>query len=313
MAKKRRRGERVGDYNLSLDDDEGLDPSVETTTRKNGAEQWSQRALEQLDRQLVRALQEEAPQSCRQLFYRMCGGQVLNVQKTELHARRVQERVVVLRRNGLIPLSAIFDPTRSSSVAYTYADAGEFLETYAGAFHSDAWAEAPHYVEVICEARGTLGTIRQTCQDFGVTVTGLGGFLTITLANEIGVRAKERARGRPVRFLHLGDHDPSGLLIDAKAKEELSGSLTRFEYERLAVTPEQIAQYGLPKKPAKESTHNREGMTETVEAEAIPAETLRSIVAARLDDLLPDGALDQARAFDAEEQARLLAAARALR
>jgi hypothetical protein len=66
----------------------------------------------------------------------------------------------------------------------------------------------------------------------------------------------------------LGDHDPSRVL----AWEHTENKLTEFvddrvdlEFERLAVTPAQIAEHNLPLRPTKKSNHARGFVGESVD------------------------------------------------
>ena len=316
MIAKKRRGERKNGYDLSLEDDLSIDPSKEVTTRKNGAVQWSKRAIAQLDRQIYTALNAQHPQTVRQIFYVMTGGQVMNVVKDKDGYRRVQSRTLILRRNNLVKAGWLYDSTRSSNVAYFDTDAADFIEDYASNFYSDPWANAECYVEVTTEARGVLGTIGGICDKYRVTYTGAGGFASDALAVDMAERIGDRAQGRPAILLHIGDYDPAGLGIDKQIERDIRAGLdptADFKLRRIAVTPEQIASLNLPVKLAKKGTHNTHNMEEAVEAESIPAATLRRILVDAIEEYLPKGALEEALAFDGREQQRILAAARSLR
>jgi hypothetical protein len=80
-----------------------------------------------------------------------------------------------------------------------------------------------------------------------------------------------------------------------------------MNFTRLTITPEQIEQYGLPGKPRKDGEQRALHIQETVEAEALPATTMRSIVRAAIEALLPPGALEEAAERDANGRARLAA------
>jgi hypothetical protein len=316
MIAKMRRGERKNGYELSLEDDLDLDPLKEITRRKNGAVQWSTRAHAQLDRQIYAALSAQHPQTTRQIYYVMTGGQLMNVAKDKAGYRRVQSRTLILRRNNIVKAGWIYDATRSSNVAYFDTDAADFIEGYADRFYSDPWAGADYYVEVTTEARGVVGTIGGICDKYRVTYTGAGGFASDALAVDMAERIKACAQGRPAILLHIGDYDPSGLGIDRQIERDIRAGLAKradFKLRRIAVTPEQIASLNLPVKEAKKGTHNPRNMKEAVEAESIPAAMLRRILANAIEEYLPKGALEEALALDRQEQKRLLAAAQSLR
>ena len=80
-------------------------------------------------------------------------------------------------------------------------------------------------------------------------------------------------------MLYVGDYDPAGLLIDRAIEAELRSHLrTPLTVHRIAINPEQIDTYDLPAKPRKANDRRRPDLTQTVEAEAMPAEDMRSLV-----------------------------------
>ena len=60
--------------------------------------------IEQLDRQILDVLAEDHPQSVRHVFYRMTNPRLAEpVEKSDKGYRHVQDRVVKLRRSGVLP------------------------------------------------------------------------------------------------------------------------------------------------------------------------------------------------------------------
>jgi hypothetical protein len=96
-------------------------------------------------------------------------------------------------------------------------------------------------------------------------------------------------RSTPTRVLHIGDYDPSGVHIFRNLEEDVTAfaGLAKCRFERIAVTPEQVIELGLPTAPAK-ATDNRgfDGIDAdpeaTAQAEAIPPDQLAQI----LDDAI---------------------------
>jgi hypothetical protein len=75
-----------------------------------------------------------------------------------------------------------------------------------------------------------------------------------------------------------------------------------MQFARLGITREQIVQYDLPTKPRKDTDRQSLHIAETVEAEAMPASILHSLLRSVIEALLPAGALNTA----AEESERSL-------
>ena len=107
--------------------------------------------------------------------------------------------------------------------------------------------------------------------------------------------------------LYVGDYDPAGVLIDKALEAELRKHLNPgidLNFIRVGITPEQIDDYDLPTKPRREGDKRSLEVTETVEAEAMPAETLCAILRDQIEDYLVYDALEVAKA--AEESKSLL-------
>jgi len=139
-----------------------------------------------------------------------------------------------------------------------------------------------------CEAQGMVPQLERVTEPYSVPVFSSGGFDSLTVKYQA---AAEFARSDRVTVLHIGDHDPSGVHVFGSLDEDVGAFVEAHggyaEFVRLAVTPDQIEQYGLPTAPAK-WTDRRAFTGETVQAEALPPDTLADIVrdaiAERIDD-----------------------------
>jgi hypothetical protein len=108
-----------------------------------------------------------------------------------------------------------------------------------------------------------------------------------------------------VHIIYIGDYDPAGVLIDRSIEAELRRHLPPeidLTFHRLAITPEQIAAYDLPTKPRKPGDKRALHVTETVEAEAMPAGILRQLLRDKIESFLPPGALDVIKAAEESER-----------
>jgi hypothetical protein len=278
--------------------------------------------VEQLERQILDVLEQDHPQSVRHVFYRLTNPRLpAPVAKTELGYRVVQNRLTVMRREGKVPYGWISDATRRGYHTITYANGADFLRRHIGAYRADLWAESEHYVEVWCESRSIAGVIQDDCEELAVSLYPCGGFSSITFAYEAAGYLKSECFGgvylrRGLRYgqlkypviLYIGDYDPAGVLIDRALESELRQHLpdsTALAFFRLAITEEQIAAYDLPTKPRKESDRRALHVNETVEAEAMPAATLRTLLREAIEELLPPRALEVAKAAEKSEREQL--------
>jgi hypothetical protein len=267
--------------------------------------------IEQLERQILDVLEEDHPQSIRHVFYRMTNPRLPEpVAKSDQGYAQVQHRLTVMRRAGRVPYGWISDTTRRGYFTPTYRNGAEFLRRHIGAYRADLWADADNYVEVWCESRSIAGVIVDLCEELAVSLYPAGGFASISFAYEAAefIRYEAEDAGKTANIIYVGDYDPAGVLIDRSIEAELRLHLSappNLHFYRLAITPEQIAAYDLPTKPRKDTDRRALHITETVEAEAMPAGLLRHLLRGKIESFLPSGALEVARAAEESERAGL--------
>jgi hypothetical protein len=131
------------------------------------------------------------------------------------------------------------------------------------------------------EARGMKPQIEAVADDYGVPVIASGGFDSLTAKYQLAGSLGEHHGLTEV--LHIGDHDPSGehlftsMADDIKALICDRGLPGEVAFLRLAVTPEHIAELGLPTAPPK-ATDRRSFEGNAVQAKTIPPDVLTEIV-----------------------------------
>lgn len=272
-------------------------------------ERRSAARIAQLDAQILAVLREDHPQSVRHVFYRMTDPRLPEpVEKSERGYRHVQHRVAELRRNGEMPYGWITDATRRGYHVNTYRSGGEFLNDVAALYRADLWQHASHYCEVWTESRSIAGVIENDCRDLAVSLYPAGGFTSLTLAYQAAEYINEVAGDKPVTIFYIGDYDPAGVLIDRDIEAKLRQHLDRdvdLSFERISINENQIQLYDLPRKPRKLTDRRAPHVEETVEAEAMPAATLRHLLRTCIEALLPAHALEVAKVAEQSERSFL--------
>ena len=270
-------------------------------------------AVEQLERQICAALDEDHPQSVRHVFYQMTNPRLPEpVEKSQRGYRHVQNRCVKLRRSGEIPFGWITDASRRGYHTPTYQDASDFLRSVNRFYRADVWRDADHYCEVWTESRSIAGVIENDCDDLAVSLYPAGGFTSISLAYQAAEFINREADGRDVVILYIGDYDPAGVLIDVALERELSEHLNDcidFTFRRIGVTAEQVIDYDLPTKPRKKTDKRALHIKETVEAEAMPAHLMRELLRAEIETMLPPRSLAVAKFAEQSERQQIERAA----
>jgi hypothetical protein len=119
------------------------------------------------------------------------------------------------------------------------------------------WHNQPHYVEVWIEKDAMAGVFQTILQGLEVRIVPMKGNASLTFLNECAERIKHfHNLGKRVHILYYGDFDPSGDYMDTDLERRLPILGIDFipgimDFERVAVTPEQIDEYDLPSDPDK--------------------------------------------------------------
>jgi hypothetical protein len=157
---------------------------------------------------------------------------------TSLSYYQQTARVVLkLRRAGLVPYRWIVDSTRRRLKPSSWSGLGDFAEDAARAYRLDFWSRQAEYLEFFCEKDAMSAIIESVTYEFDVHLNIIHGQVSETFVWNIAEEWKEIEK--PIYAYYLGDHDPSGLKIEASLKSKLSYFTDKdFEWERLAITRE---------------------------------------------------------------------------
>jgi hypothetical protein len=262
-----------------------------------------------IDEAIVGVLAADHPQSVRHVFYRLTDPRLAgHVAKSEKGYRDVQHRCVQLRRAGRIPYSWIVDATRRGYFVDTFNGRADFVRRMAGHYRADLWAQANCRCEVWVESRSIAGVIHDVCRDLCVSLYPAAGFASLSFIHSAAEEINEEDDGRPLHVLYIGDYDPAGVLIDRKIEQGLRAHINPevpMTFTRLGITIEQVSTFNLPTKPRKQEDRRAPEVAYTVEAEAMPATTMRAMLRSAIEAMLPPRALEVTRIAEAEERAGL--------
>jgi hypothetical protein len=267
----------------------------------------------------VKAVLEEyadyLPLTLRQIFYRLVGS--IGYKKDEKAYGRLGDTIVKARRAGIIDFAHIRDDglVRDDPFGYDNIEGlmGTF-ERFINGYTLNRQIGQPFYTLMACEAAGMVPQLTRIARPFGVSVISGGGFDSVTAKYQL---AQELAASeRPVRLLHIGDYDPSGvhmysaLIEDALAFLEQLNPEAVVTPERVAVLPKHVKRFKLTTAPAKEGDDRRfagigDDPTATVQAEALKPSELATLVKAALRSKWDRGAAADLAAREQDERERL--------
>lgn len=289
-----------------------LGGATRTRTRVRGFAPWSPQAATLRLLNDVRAVlgeyEDYLPLTIRQIFYRLVGAHAYD--KTEQAYERLCEHLNRARRARLIPMDVIRDDGGVIAEPDHWQSSEQFwaaVRAMAENFTLDRSAGQCTRLVAICEAAGMVPRLERVASPFGVTVMSGGGFDSTT--DKYKFAAELTRHDRPTVVLHIGDHDPSGVsmflafLEDVEAfARDLGGTST---FSRLAVTPEQIARYGLSTAPPK-SSDKRAFTGLTCQAEALAPDVLAQILRDGIERHIDHRVLDRVLKRERQIQRQLL-------
>lgn len=283
-----------------------------TARRRQATDRWPDARLKALESVILDVLREDWPQSLRHVFYRCVDPRLpVYVSKDDSGYQRVGRAVKLMRRRGALPYTWIADYSRSAYRVDTYDGAADFIRRTHGLYRQSLWeTESPYRVEVWCESQSIASVIAPVCAESAVALYPSRGDSSDSFVYAGAVQIADYIRrGRGVAVLYVGDYDPSGVgiedVLESKLKEHVEregADPGRFAVYRLAVTPQQIADWNLPTRPRKPTDRRRPDVAVSVEAEAIPAGVMRDLVRDAIESYLNPGALERVRVAEESEK-----------
>lgn len=259
------------------------------------------------------------PLTIRQVFYRLVGR--YDYAKDEAAYERLCGHMNNARRARIIPFEAIRDDGVTTVRLDHYEDSDHFrrhVREMAERYRRNVLADQRIHLEVWCEAAGMIFQLDEVARRYSVHVYSSSGFDSTTARKALADRICDI--GKPAIILHLGDYDPSGEAIYQSLVDDVTAFVladrpwanVTVDFERIALTSEQVAEHGLPTAPAKSSdSRSRRWLGETCQLEALAPDQIAALldkaIASKLDETLLTLSHDLELA-DREDLTRLLIA-----
>lgn len=278
-------------------------------------------ATKELRRIILEVLSEiDGPATVRQIYY------LVSVRdgcaKDDAGYGRVQRQVLAMRREGLIPYGRIADNVRRRIHPMTYDGLTDALHHTAHFYRQAVWRDLPVHLEVWIEKDALAGVLSPVTQVYDIPLMVSRGYTSESFAWAAAEEMRSAwSAGKVPHVLYIGDHDPSGwhMALDLEGKlRRFIGKIPgvfeghRLFFERIAVSPEQIALWDLPTRPTKRTDARTRAFEKefgegapSCEVDAIHPDTLRRLLTAAIEDHLPAGALEQIQQEEREAQATL--------
>lgn len=247
-------------------------------------------------------LESENPMTVRQVFYRAVSAGVID--KTEAAYKSIICRLLgLMRRERVIPFDWIADNTRWMRKPRTFSTLESALELTAQTYRRAMWDNQPVYVEVWLEKDALAGVLMEETEKWDVPLMVTRGYPSLSYLHSAADYLA--TLDKPAHLYYFGDYDPSGVDITRAVESGVREFAPDAEihFQRVAVSPAQVEQYGLLTKPTKKTdsrSKNFEG--ESIEVDAIPPAILRQIVRNCIERHVDEDALERLQLAETAER-----------
>lgn len=258
----------------------------------------------------------------RQLYYRFVAADLIpNTQESYDRLGSILSRA---RMAGMFDWNTLEDRTRNASIPWGSAGPDSEIRNLAAGYQIDKWEDQPYHVEVWVEKQALEDVIAQACYPLQIPYLACRGYMSQSEMWSCSRRfLRALQKGKRVRILHLGDHDPSGIDMTRDIRERLEKFLVHdylrqaepdspvkgagsyeqvwsaigeehgyrrspFAVDRIALNMDQVREYDPPPNPAKVTDSRFESYRERFGDESWELDALEPAV---LSDLIRDHTL----------------------
>jgi len=259
-----------------------------------------------LIKEAFNVLSEYNPMTLRQVYYQLVSKQIIENKKSEY--QRLDNALIVARKEGLIPYEWIEDRTRRPRDIAMWEDLSEFIEDIRYAYRKNIWSRQKNYIVVWVEKEALSEIFRKIVEPYGVTLVVGRGYNSLSIKKELADRFK--SMNKSVIILYFGDFDPSGEDIYRDLIDSFSFFETRPKIEKIALTREQVEEYHLPfdftkKTDARASKFIDKYGDMAVELDALPIQVLQGLIKENIEKYLDAKAFNSVIAEEEQELAVL--------
>jgi len=238
----------------------------------------------------------------RQVFYQATVQSL--VKKAESGYGKVKTDLAIMRRDGSLSYDWLADNTRWQRKPRTFSSVEEALRDTAAFYRKNLWTAATSYVEIWLEKDALSGVVYPVTSMYDVSLMVARGYASLSFLYSAAEYIS--TLDVPTYVYHLGDFDPSGVNAGEKIEETLRELApdADIEFERIAVTEEQIADWDLPTRPTKapDTRAKAFGSTLSVELDAIEPNQLRALVQEVIERHLPPEQFEILKAAEESER-----------
>lgn len=229
------------------------------------------------------------PTSSRFIFYELVQADVIDKSPApgmkRTPAQNVSDALMHLRLAKLIPWSWITDETRSLTTWRSATTAYKYIADDLDTLRLDFWTlNGQRPPLILTESRSLAGVLEDTAGEYLCPIAATNGQVGGFLYTDIIPILEERDR-----VFYFGDYDNQGADIESNTRDAIEAEVGDLEWERLALTADQVEQNEIPSKPKtdKRFTANEDGgQSLAYETEALSQTVIQGILRGALYGLL---------------------------
>ena len=217
----------------------------------------------------------------RQIYYQLVARQI--IPNEQRYYKKLSRLCVAGRDEGILPEEGFADRLREVDKLSSWTDLNEFMQTVKRSYRKDKWQNQDNYIEIWTEKDALRSVLTEITYQYDIALMVTRGQLSRTEVYRTAGRYKAQS-DKKCHLYYCGDFDPSGLSIYDSIKKRIMDFGVFINFERIALTQEQIEKYQLPSDPAKQSDPNYNkfvsiyGSDMVVELDSLPPDVLRKII-----------------------------------
>lgn len=228
----------------------------------------------------------------RQLYYQFVArGYLENSQKSYDNLGNL---ISDARLAGLLDWDIIEDRTRDITGLPTWDNPKDILQSSARQFKYDFWADQSVRIQVWVEKEALAGVIERIAFKHRCEYFSCRGYASQSALWRAGQQFQDyHSAGQPIKIIHLGDHDPSGIDMtrDNRERVEMFSEWADVEVIRIALNMDQVEEYKPPPNPAKQTDRRYEGYAakygdESWELDALPPDVLDKLISDEIEEYI---------------------------
>jgi hypothetical protein len=226
----------------------------------------------------------------RQIYYQLVSKHLIDNVRSQY--QRLSKLLVKARHDGTISWESIEDRTRGSTGGDSkevspdkhFERALNYLKNCWEYFELPMWKNQSIYMEVWFEKQALEGIFESVTKDYNVVQLACKGYSSHTM----GYNLQQRLRFLPesveqIDIVYFGDYDPSGLDIYRFIQDMSERFGLNINFERVAITKEQILEFEIPPMMAKKSDSRYSKFVARYGKDAVELDALRPNI---LQDLI---------------------------